>query len=514
MINNGKNAGDIYRVIVTNNGTQQTVPVALAGLGPALQKNFPEVKNYCRLEKGIKKFNAVGGKTKFNINCITSEPSFLNIFNFKFLQGSSKTFSEGYSNVIITQKIKDEFFPNTNPVGKIIQSKLWNGNIDTTQYLITGVIKDIPYNSHLRADAIVLKQFNKSDNELSLQGNGYLYAIYVLLKKETNLTNFTAKVNNWYKKTVVNNTSVTNKFQAIANVYLHSDFAQGYQPVIGSIRNVYIFSGVAIILLLIACLNFINLTTARALKRIPETGVRKVLGAAKLHLIVQFLFESLIFFVISFLLAIIFYRLFLKPVEAYLGHELTISLINNIELFAATLAVVLLVCIFTGIYPALVLSRGKPSLILKGKISNKTDSGFLRKSLVVVQFTASIIILIATLVVRNQLFFLNKKDIGYDKNNLLQIDFTNFGNKGETFKQQIKNLSGVQNASITNWVPGRGGGSMTIEINDTSQKDKKINLWYIEGDIDLASTLKPANTKGQIVKQSVCFRCLGPSIFY
>ena len=497
-----KNASNIYRVITTNNGTQQTIPVALAGLGPTLQKNFPEVKSYCRVIKGVKTFSIDGGKNNFNVNCITSEPSFLNIFDFKFLQGSPQTFKNAYANVIITQKIKDEYFPNANPVGKTIQAKRSDGSIDTIQYLITGVIKNIPYNSHLRADAIILKKFNESDNQLSSQGIGYLYPLYVLLKNKTNLKNFTAKVNNWYKKMVVTDVSATNKFQPVKDVYLYSDFAQGYQAVIGSIRNVYIFSGIAIVLLLIACLNFINLTTARALKRMPETGVRKILGAAKHHLIIQFLFESLIFFVISFLLAIIFYRLSLKPVEAYLGHTLTISLINNIELFIATFTTVLVVCIFTGLYPALVLSYGNPSSILKGKTFNKTGSSVLRKSLVVIQFTISIIILIATFVVRNQLYFLNNTDIGYDKNNLLQIDFTNWGNKGEAFKQRIKNLSGVQNASIVRWVPGNGGSSMTIEINDPSQKDKKINLCYIEGDFDFVSTLKLQLQKGRLLNSN------------
>ncbi|MBY0480302.1 MAG: FtsX-like permease family protein [Chitinophagaceae bacterium] len=509
-----KNAANIYRVTLTNNGTQQTIPVTLAGLGPSVQKNFPEVNSYCRLTKDKKQFSADDGENKFTVNCITSEPSFLNIFDFDFLKGSPKGFTSGYANVIITQKIKDEYFPTVNPVGKIIHNKRSDGSIDTVSYLITGVIKTIPYNSHLRADVIVLKQFTESDNELSSQGVGFLYPLYVSLKNGTNLANFTVKVNSWYKKTVLNNVSTTTKFQPLGDVYLHSDFAQGYQPVIGSIRNVYIFSGVAFLLLLIACLNFINLTTARALKRIPEAGVRKILGAAKFHLIIQFLFESLIFFVISFLLAIVFFQLSLNPVEAYLGHSLTVSVLTNIVLFAATLATVLLVCVFTGLYPALVLSRGNPSSILKGTVSNKTSSIFLRKSLVVVQFTISIIIVIATLVVRNQLHFFNNKEIGYDKNNLIQIDFTNLGSKGQAFKQQIKSLSGVQNVCIARWAPGNGSGSMTVEVNDPSQKDKKINLSYIEADIDFASTLKLKLQRGRLLNSQFVSDTLDPKFLY
>ncbi len=505
---------DIYRVISTDNGTKERVPVVLAGLGSALQKNFPEIKSYCRLSLNAKSFSINNGKEKFAVSAINTEPSFLNIFDFKITDGTPQKFINGYVNVIITQKIKDKYFPNINPLGKIITGTFTSGESDSIKYLITGIIKEIPYNTHLRADVILVKQFNESDNELSSQGDGYVYPLYVLLNKNANVQTLSSKVNSWYKKVVNNGINTSFNFQRVTDVYLYSDFANGYQPVKGSIRNVYIFSGVAIVLLLIACFNFINLTTARALKRMAETGIRKVLGAAKYQLIIQFLFESLLFFLISFILAIFLYNLSIHPVETYIGHKLTVSLLNNVKLFFVAIAAVLLVCVFTGLYPALILARIKPATILKGKFSSTTGSGFLRKSLVVAQFVLSITILIAAIVVQSQLHFLNTKDVGYDKNNLLQTYFTNWGTKGTAFKHEIKNISGVQNASITRWVPSSGGGSMTIQIPDRFEKNKKINLWFIEGDMDFVPTLKIKLEKGRLLNDKFAADILDVQPFY
>lgn len=508
-----KNGDNIYRIITTDNDTHQSIPVALSGLAPSLQKNFPEVKNYCRLSIGEKYFN-IQNQNKVSINCINTEPSFLNLFDFSFLQNSALTGKNGYSSVIITKKIADKYFPNENPIGKTIQSILTTGSIDSTQYIVTGIVKGIPYNSHLRADAIVLKSFNADKNVLSEYGVGMMYASYLLLQPGTDTKKLSTIVNKWYKGVVDSNAYQSSSFQPLKNIYLHSDFAKGYQPVIGSVRNVYIFSGIAIVLLLIACFNFINLTTARALKRIAETSVRKVLGANRYQLVAQFLFESLIFFIASFIIALIFYQLFIKPVEIYLGHNLTVSLIQNIQLLSIAFIVLLLVCLFTGIYPALVFAKTKTANALKGNLTTAPNSSnWLRKSLVVLQFSISIIILIATIVVKQQLFFLNHTDVGYDKNNLLQINYTYWGDNRDAFKQAIKNLSGVENASIARWSPGSGGGSMSMKVDNPNNKNEKINVWFINGDIDFVPTLKLHLQQGRLLSDEYAADVLSPQDF-
>jgi putative ABC transport system permease protein len=513
-----KNADQIYRVISNNKGTGESIPVSLSGLGPSLEKNFPEVEDYCRIRQGNKTFSKNNSQDKFEIRCIITEPSFLDIFNFKFLEGGGKAQS-GYYNVIITEAVKEKYFPNVNPLGKHLQNILTTGDIDSTPYVITGVIKEFPYNSHLRAEAIILKTFTNQENQLT-EAAGSLYPLYISLRKGSNLEQFTTKVNRWYKASVLNTANeanpsdVINSFQPLKRIYLHSDFAKNYQSVIGSIRNVYIFSIVAIVLLLIACFNYVNLTTAKALKRIAETSVRKVLGANRRQLINQFLVESLLFFTIAFILGLFFYNLSIKPLEVYIDHSLTITLLDNFKLLGSAGFIVLIVCILTGLYPAIILARINPALALQGKVTTKADKNFIKKSLVVGQFTISIIIVIAAIVVKEQISFLNNADIGYDKNDLLEIGYTNWDNSGAAFKEKIKNLTGVENASIARWLPGNGGGSMSMEVNDPTEKDKKINVWFIDADIDFAQTLKLQLQKGRFLNRDLAFDELNTASYF
>ena len=496
-----KNAANIYRVTRADKATGKRVPVVLAGTGPEMEKSFPEIESTCRITKGNKYFSK-NSHDKMEVSCIITDASIFKIFDFRFLENSTLTGKSGYNSVIITKKTKDTYFADTDPVGKPITGLMATGETDSALYIVTGIIESIPYNSHLRAEAVVIKQFAAKDNQLSTWGAGYAYPLYVLLKPGTNTINFEKKVNGWYKTKIKEREPDILGFQPLKDVYLHSDFAKGYQPVIGSMRNVYIFSGIAIILLLIACFNFINLTTASALKRMTETGVRKVLGASRFQLIIQFLFESLLFFIISFILAILFYRLSINGIETYIGHKLTISFVENITLLGAAFFVLLVVCICTGLYPAMALSRTKMAVVLKGKTVIQTGNEWLRKALVVGQFSIAIIIIIAAIVVRQQLFFLNHTELGYDRQNLLKIDYTNWGTSGAAFKEEVKKIAGVENASISRWSPGDGGGSMTMKADDPERKGKQLDVWFIEGDIDLVSTLKLHLEKGRLLNNS------------
>ncbi len=229
---------------------------------------------------------------------------------------------------------------------------------------------------------------------------------------------------------------------------MYSSEFSGSARVSGDIHNVYIFSGVAFLLLLIACINFVNLTTARALKRIKEAGIRKILGAERGALIAQFLFESLLFFLISFIAGIVLYSIFLNPVEAFLGHPITLALQSNLLMLSVTFLVVLLVSLITGLYPALLLSAQNPILTLKGKMAIGIGNHVIRKGLIVSQFTISVLILIGTLVVQTQLHFMDIKDLGYDKRNLLHLKDISWDGKSTLFKSKLMNLAGVESASV------------------------------------------------------------------
>jgi len=495
-----KNSDNIYRIITINKSNKNAVEKSsqsYTGLGPSLKKDFPEVKEYCRMWAAKRRLKIGPDQDGVIINSLSAEPSVWNVLDFKIVEGKPQSFVRGYKNLVITEKFKKQYYSNSDPVGKTLTNIPEFGKADN--YVITGVIKDIPSNSVLRGDVIEIHQFSSFDDILQAKGFGGYTEQYLLLKPGTHIDAFTGKVNNWLSNYIINKQMRYSLYlQPLKDIYLKSTDLSGYSPVQGDIHNVYIFSGVAVLLLIIACINFVNLTTARALKRLREAGIRKILGAGKGVLIAQFLFESLLFFFISFVLAMVLYSIFLKYVEIYLGHNLTLALQSNFFLFAITSAIVLIVSILTGIYPAFLISAQNPVSTLKGKISTSIGSNLLRRGLVVFQFSISVVVLIVTVIVQSQLHFMDNKDLGFDKNNLLHLNDISWGGKNNAFKQQVLALPGVENATVTSWYPSSGsGGYMSTTIDDPNQKNNKIKAWYINADFDFISTLKLHISKGR-----------------
>jgi putative ABC transport system permease protein len=502
-------ADDIYRVISVSNGVKGSEPMAMtiSGLGPNLKKTMPEVSEFCRMSVITDRLQLGKEKDGISFQNLSAEPAIWNMLDLKVLAGNPKKYVKGYVNLVISKKLCDEYFPNQNPVGKIIYNQPDYGNPHA--YLITGVIDNIPQNTHLRADYITFREYSSADNGMPSKDGGFFFCPqYVLLKHGTSISAFTAKVNQWYPRENDNKyADYSFSFQNIKDVYLRSNFNQS-QQVHGSITTVYIFSAVAALLLIIACINFINLTISRVFNRSKETGIRKVLGADKLQLIIRFLSESLIFFALSFLLAILLYPVFIKPVETYLGHQLVLNLFNG-GFLAATIGGVILVSLFTGLYPAWFLSRPKPIVILKNNVASNVQLNLLKKSLVVGQFVISLTIIIATVIVHDQLSFMGSKDLGYDKNNLLNISFTDWQKSGSAFKRSIKQLPGVEDASIANWAPTEGSGTFSKEVSVPGQK-VKVTIYFIEGDADLAATLGLKIKSGRLLNTQLASDAVDP----
>lgn len=489
---------DIYRVLSASNGVkgEEFSPVCFTGLGPSLKRDLPEVEEYCRMAVSKDRLQFDNDKEGIAFRNLSAESSIWNMLDLKIIQGDPKKYVKGYVNLVITKKMQQQYFAGQNPVGKLVSNVPEYGT--SQQYLITGVIDDIPQNTHLRADFITLGEYRVSDNAIPNKNQGYtLVPQYILLKHGTSVSAFNVKVKSWYAKQTGSAPDYLFKFQPMKDVYLRSDL-NGVQSVHGSIREVYIFSGVAALLLIIACINFINLTISRVFNRSKETGIRKVLGAQKIQLIIRFLSESIIFFVLSFLLAILLYPLLIKPVETYLGHQLVLNLFNKGFMIIAVCSV-FLVSLLTGLYPAWFLSRPQPIVILRNKVSGNIRLNFLKKALVVGQFVISVTIIMVTIIVHSQLSFMTRKDLGFDKNDLLNISWTTWGEKGTIIKQMVKQLPGVENASITMWYPASGGpGSMSTQVPIPGQKEMlKVN--YIVGDADLPLILKLRIKNGRML---------------
>ena len=499
-----KNTDRVYRLISTTSlqNAEERTASTFTAFGPELKRNFPEIKEYCRLQVEESRLKFDQQKDGILCSSLSTENSIFKVFDFSILQGNPTEFISGYDNVIITQKIKEEYFPDEDPIGMIIEDV---SNNFSNKCIITGVIKDIPGNTHLRAEVLVLKKF-LNDPGLNRLTNGFgikLMPQYLLLEPGTNRAQFTQKINHWYKKQdkeIELRRSLD--LQPLKDVYLRSDFNEQSEDR-GSITTIYILIGVSVLLLLIACINYINLTTARTLKRMRNIGVYKILGAGRMQLIKQFLCESLLFFIISFALSNSIYAVSIQSLESYLGHQLELTLFTSTTLYATAFCILLIVCVFTGLYPAYLLSRFKPLNTIRGTLTTQIGGLQLRKALITLQFIIAIAVLVAAIVVHLQLNLLNNKNIGYDKKNLLKVDFTLWGTTGNTFKKELLKVPGVEQASISTWFPSGFGGIMASEEKDPENENTTIRVNYIEADPDFAATLKLKLQSGRFFNPTI-----------
>lgn len=482
---------DLYRIISVNkmgDGLYDRFPSSFIGLGTKLKNDYPEVKAVSQLATSKQHLNLNGTDPNgVEVNILNADTAVWQMLDITALAGNPRKYIEGNTNVVISESFRKKFFPNENPIGKIIYDVPAYSQ-KPMPYLITGIIKDFPSNTVLRSDIIMLHTGRNED--LTRQQYGTFSQNYILMRHGTDMTQFVKKINKWYADFIDVKDPFQFEFQPMKDIYLHSDFAEN-QQVKGDYKNIYILSGVALLLLIIACVNFINLSTARAIQRLRETGVRKILGAGRTQLIFQFLSESVFFFVIATMLATIIYQLSLHSVENYLGHHLAQTFVSKFYLLAFAFSIILLISLLTGIYPAWIMSGFKPAATLKGKLYTGSFSAqnFIRKSLVVLQFSISIAVLVVLIIVQQQVSFMKNKDIGFNKNNLLSIDFISWDGKGASFKNELLQQQGVVNASFTSWIPAEGAGFMSREIDDPNHPGNKINVWYINGDIDLTKTL-------------------------
>ena len=310
------------------------------------------------------------------------------------------------------------------------------------------------------------------------------------MKEGTDMEQFTAKVNSWYANYVEVENPYTYVFQPIEDIYLHSEFAES-QEVKGNYTTLSILGGVALLVLLIACVNFVNLSTARSIYRLPEIGVRKILGAKKRHVVFQFLTEAMLFFFFSTVLATFIYALSTPLIETHLEHDLAQTFLTNELLLGSLYGIILFIGMLTGTYPALIMSNFKAGASIKGSFfrTGVSHQNIVRKSLVVVQFSISIIVLIALIVVQQQVSYMKHKDIGFNKENLLSIGSISWDGKGAAFKNELLKNPIFTDASITSWGPTQGPGNMVRRIKHPQNPEAELEVWFIKGDIDLAKTL-------------------------
>lgn len=436
------NASRIYKAHWTTsaNKVENTLPLTTLGLANSMVAEFPEVEAYTRAHPQDISFRLEAGQDdEIKVNILKVDTTFSSIFELETVSGSLNSFTPGYRNIVISESFRERYFRNRNPVGTII-SDVPQWSKEPNEYLITGVFKDMPQNTHLKTDVLMIAR----PDIVTTDQTGAMEVIYFLFKPHVKKRNFEEKLAIWNGENY--------SFQPLTDIYLNSD-GDPYLHNKSSKTNLILFALVAILLLGIACINFINLHTVQMLKRLKESGVRKVMGASVRRLTQQYLLESSMYFLIAGLLAFSVYIVVLPLVETFLGHPLQMTLLNNFSLFANGIGIIALFCGLITLYPAWKIARVKPVVSLK-KNANSTNfwgGETLRNSLLVVQFSLSVIVLIAAFVVQNQMELVNKKEIGFNPNQLLHIAPIRWGNDYNPFKDRLREITGVSSVSASSW---------------------------------------------------------------
>ena len=375
------------------------------------------------------------------------DKDFLNIFSYPLLSGNSNTVLAGINDIIISESLAKNLF-NTidNCIGKSIE---WQVMGSKRLVSVTGIMKDVPANSSERFDFLLT--FDAFKDLLGIQGSEMNwnstapFLTYVLVKEKTDIRQLNTKVADLIKIKSKNDQHRTLFLKRYTDNYLYGDYKNGTEAG-GRIEYVKLFLIIAIFILLIACINFMNLSTAKASKKIMEVGTKKVLGAQRKTLVWQFMGESMLMTFISFLIALVLVRLFLPGFSDIAGKRL--ELLFNLNFILISAAIAMLTAFLAGSYPALYLSRFNPIMLLKKQLNTLSGESWSRKGLVVFQFTISVIFIVSVLVVYKQTEFVQNKNLGYDKDNVLyfEIDGKITGNTA-AFIAEAKNIAGVVNAS-------------------------------------------------------------------
>jgi len=445
------NADVIYRVTehqYDSSGDYFPVAVTPWPLAEALKDDFPEIVDSARLRILSGRLISYKDK-KFNErDFVAVDPSFLKMFSFPLVEGDISTALTEPHTILITEETAARYFGDEDPIGKVLA---YNNNID---FKVTGVLKNVHHNSHVQFDFLVPFESTLRESGWTDSWGTNNYTTYVQLAENTYVQHISDKVYNYLKK--IHSESRTKLImQPLTDIHLRSDYAI---DLYGHTENksiyIYAFSVIAVFVLFIACINFMNLSTARSEKRSKEVGLRKVVGASRHNIITQFYGESLFMTVISFFIALILVYLLLPAFNNVSGKLLSLDSMKDPVFLLGLLGIMLITGLVSGSYPALVQSSFNPVDSIKGtglKLSSKSGKSLFRSTLVVVQFTLSIILIVGTLIVYKQINYMLNKELGYEKESTVYfIKRANLRTQYDAFKSELlrdPNIVGVTTSS-------------------------------------------------------------------
>ena len=437
-------------------------------MGPAMKAELPGVANTCRTTEGATSFLFAVGDRSFFASGKYADPSIFNMFTLQFLQGSAATAFLQLHSLVITQKTAKKFFGNDqNIIGKSIR-------VDNKHdYVVSGVLKDIPANSSLQFEWLMPYQIFFDENPWITNWGNQGTTTYAELKPGIDPETVNKQLYNYIQKREP--TALGHSFLfAMNDWHLYDDFKDGKQTGGGQIEYVHLFTIIAWIILFIACINFMNLATARSEKRAREVGVRKVLGAGKKLLIGQFIGEALFMAFVAAFIAMVLVELVLPVFNTLVQKQLIIDLGNPAHIIV--LLLITIVCgLVAGSYPALYLSSFNPVTVLKGGRLKSNGATFIRKGLVVLQFTVSIVLIISTIIVYQQIQHVKSRQLGFNKNNLMEMPMQ--GNMAQNYnliKQDLLSTGYITNVALADHGIIYGGNNTSEMTWDGKPANSKV----------------------------------------
>lgn len=490
------NYENIYRVNTDLNygGTLKSFAIAAPPVSEAMVSEFPEVSASTRLALAINLRFKKGTEIIQEDKSIYCDPSIFDVFTLPMIAGDKKTALKAPNQVVMSAKAAKKYFNTVDVIGKTLTIVTGDGD---NSYKITGVIKDIPAQSHFKADFLFGLDANQAKG-----WNGFKFNTYILIKPGAHPKALEAKFDALIRRHISTPDFNYDKFAAHGNfirlsltplkdIHLRSN-RQRELGANGSIQYIYIFSAIAVFILVLACINFMNLSTARSAGRAREVGVRKVLGSSRYNLVAQFLAESFMVTLAAAVIAVIAAWFSLPLFTQVSGKNLSFSLQTFTWLLPVLSVVIVVVGLLAGAYPAFFISAFRPVRVLKGKLATGFKNSKLRSFLVVFQFSISIFLIIGTLVVYNQLNYIQNKDLGFSRSQVLIIKNVTTLHDPKILKQEIKNIPGVVNATLTSFLP-TGTLRFPNVFSSSSAKNIQGEFWTVDEDYVTTMGMKLAS---------------------
>ncbi len=472
-----ENPEQVFRVVkdfVNDDGSRIPDATTPPAFGPAIQKDLPEVAYTTRLfpNWGRKYLIQYGDIPSYEEGVVRIDSSFFDVFSFPFVKGEKKTATANPNFIILTESTAKRIFGNEDPMGKALKMDIAQVGTD---FLVTGIIKDVPENSHFTFDFLIsLRTFDDPLDDVPLNTNWgfYNFYTYVRLNPESDPQAFQSKLQGVFKKYNPDNKAECYA-QPLTDIHLKSNL-KWELSVNGDYSYIRILALIALFTIILAAINYINLVTAQSTRRAKEVGIRKVSGAVRSSLVKQFLSESLIMSIIATIVSIAAVESILPEVKNLLNSTLSFFDAGSINVLWMVIGVGLVTGLLSGLYPAYYLSSFEPIKVLRGAVRGFGDT-FLRKGLVTFQFIVSTVLIIGTLVISRQINFVRNKNLGFSKENIMIIQNAGGLQNRQSLLTEIKKSSGVKNAGAANGVLG-GLNWTTVAQAKGQEKSLLLNL--------------------------------------